>query len=723
MSLSDFIAGLVHLVLVAAFTGFTAGRLRARLLPGWSGSPARLIEAVAAVGLLVFCSELLGIFGLLEVFPLVILLGLLAIFAWLRVIPRQAGSEDSVPPSPAVSTGAQLLAFAAAFVVVAQWGAFTSYNLDHGITNFDSVWYHMPFAADMARTGSVTGFFHTDTVFLNWFYPQNSELIHGVGIVMTGRDFVSIFINLGWLGLGLLAGWCVGRPYGRPHLTMLGVAVLMATHTLVVREPGTAKNDVMAAALILSAVAIMLNRSSARPDPPGWVSPDWAMAAGGLAVGLAAGTKVTALAPALLITIAVIHATVPHRHLKAAGIWFSAALAGGGWWYLRSLFATGNPLPQIDRIGPLELPGPERLQIGRPDFSVAHYLTDTGVWKDYFVPGLDQGFGHVWPVLFALVIGGLILVMLTAHGRLTRTHGAVALLAILAYLVTPLSAAGPEGDPSAFAINLRFLVPALGLALVLIPLSSWFDRGWRRYALGLLLVGLFVGTSATDPVVSAPGRTFGFALALLFVALPFGFWMLRERLSRHLSLPPLAVGLGLALAVFAVFAWPIQKSYFESRYQDFELSDGSGLTGPYRWAEGITDSTIALAGSTAGFKQYGFWGPDLSNRVVYIGRDAPHGGFDAIGNCAGFARAVNAVQPDYLVTSPFLNFNEYGDPIRSPETAWAENDPSLEAIVPGVKPPATDRPVIVWKVNGQMDPTLCGRLAPGQNYVPGLAKD
>lgn len=716
MSFDSFLIGLVQVVMLAVFAGFTAFRLRARLLPGWSGAPARLVEAVCAVGLLVVTAELLGLVGSLKSLPLLLVLGLIALLAWLRLMPRQVRATDSVPPSPAVSAGAQLLAALAAFAVFAQWGAFTSYNLDHGITNFDSVWYHMPFAAEIARTGAVTGFFQTETVFLNWFYPQNSELMHGIGMVLTGRDFLSIFLNLGWLALGLLAGWCVGRPYDRPHLTMLGVAVLMATHTLVVREPGTGKNDIMAAALILAAVAIMLNRSSSGGEPKGRVSPDWAMAAGGLAIGLAAGTKVTALAPALLVTCAVLFATLRGQRLKAAVVFLVPAIAGGGWWYIRNLLQAGNPLPQITSIGPIDLPGPERLQVGRPDFSVAHYLTDSTVWKDYFVPGLNQGFGEVWPVLLGLVLAGLVLVMVKGPGRLTRTHGAVALLAICAYLVTPLGAAGPEGEPTAFSINLRFLVPALGLAVVLVPLSSWFDRGWPRFGLGLLLVLLFIGTSSSDPVVSAPGRNFGLAMALLFVAMPAAFWMGRERISRLSPLPPLALGLGLATVVFALFAWPLQKSYFENRYTDFEPE--AGLADAYRWASDITDSKIALAGTTAGFKQYGFFGPDLSNEVSYIGRDAPKGGFDAIGTCEEFARVVNEAEPDYLVTSPFLNFNDYGNPIASPETAWALNDGSLRVVVPSKTGSA--RPFMVWEVPGPLDPGRCRALGPGEEYIPGL---
>ncbi|MBN8866742.1 MAG: hypothetical protein J0H98_04250 [Solirubrobacterales bacterium] len=716
MSVSTFIAGLALLVLAAFFTGFTAVRLRTRLVPGWSGAPARLIEAVAATGLVVGSAELLGLFGLLQAAPLILLLGLVALAAWLGLTPRPPGPRDSVPPSPSVSTAAQLLAALVAFALFAQWGAFTSYNLDHGITNFDSVWYHMPFAAEIARTGSVTVLHHTETVFVNWFYPQNSELVHGVGMVLTGRDFVSIFINLAWLGLGLLAGWCVGRPYGRPHLTLIGVAVLMATHTLVVREPGTGKNDVMAAALILAAVAIMINRSSSGPEAKGRVSPDWVMAAGGLAVGLAAGTKVTALAPAFLVTCAVLYATVGGARLRAAAVWFPAVLLGGGWWYLRNLIHTGNPMPQVTSIGPIDLPGPDRLQVGRPDFSVAHYLTDTGIWKDYFVPGLEQGFGQVWPVLLAAVVAGLVLVMIKGPGRLTRTHGFVALLAIGAYLITPLGAAGPEGEPTAFAINLRFLIPALGLAVVLIPLASWFDRGWPRFALGALLVALMVGTSASDPVLSAPGRGFGIAIALLFVALPAAAWFGRERLAGLTGrLSPPAVGFGLAFVILAVVSWPIQRSYFENRYADFEPE--AGLAQAYDWANHTKDAKIALAGTTAGFKEYGFFGSDLSNEVVYVGRDAPHGGFDAIGECAAFARAVNEIGPDYLVTSSYLNFDDYEHPIRSPETSWAENDAA--ALRPVVRSDRPEAPV-VWRVTGEMDPALCARLGPEADYVPGL---
>ena len=144
-------------------------------------------------------------------------------------------------------------------LVFAHWGLTTKDALDRGIFNFDSLWYHMPFAADMVQSHSVTGLHYTETVFTNWFYPQNSELLHATGILLTHRDTLSLFLNFGFLALSFLAAWCIGRPYGRGHLTVVAAAIVLECHTLVVREPGAAKNDLVAAALLLAAVAILVN--------------------------------------------------------------------------------------------------------------------------------------------------------------------------------------------------------------------------------------------------------------------------------------------------------------------------------------------------------------------------------------------------------------------------------------------------------------------------------
>jgi hypothetical protein len=722
MSAPAFYAGILQAALVVAAFAFSAAVLRHHLLPQWTGPPGRLVEAVVAIGLLVVSGQVLGVFGLLRDWAVVGISLACALLAWWFLVRSGPGSrrdraatiaEESSPPTPPMAAHGWWLALLVAFVTVAQWAAFTSYSLDFGVLNFDSVWYHLPFSAEMFQSGSTITFHKTETVFTNWFYPQNSELVHGISMVLTGRDFLSVFINMGWLGLALLAAWCIGRPYGRSHLTMIAAAVLLTTHSLVAREPGTAKNDIVVIALILSAIAIMFNRSADPRDGSGRVAPGWVMAAAGLAVGMAVGTKVTALAPAAMMTFAVIFAGHSGTRLRAAAVWFGSGLVGGGFWYLRNLIATGNPIPQIESIGPISLPAPEYLQQGRPDFTVLHYIGDWQIWRDYFLPGLEGGFGVLWPVILVLAVVGLAAVWWRGPGRLTRTHGFAALVAIAAYFVTPLSAAGPEGSPDAFEINLRFLVPALAMALVLIPLVSWFSRPRAQLALGLVLTVTFFGTGLDDALWKESGRVFGTAFAVVFVLLPVIAWRFRAHLKVAQVRRAASAFAALVLAGTLLIAWPLASHYFDERYADFEAE--AGLAEPYRWASELTGARVGLAGTTAGFRQYGFFGQDLSNRVTYIGSEAPRGGFDVIRTCPAFRAAVNRADLDYLVTSPFLNFNGNREPIYSPERDWVAGDPALTRVVgPG--------PVEVWRVDSPLDPAGCDPSAPGPDATPGLVE-
>jgi len=129
-------------------------------------------------------------------------------------------------------------------------------------------------------------------------------------------------------------------------------------------------------------------------------------------------------APAAALTLAVIALAPAGRRWAAAAWWFLPAFAAGGFWYLRNLIAIGNPLPQLESLGPISLPHPERLQTARPDFNVAHYATDTGVWREYFGPGLDHAFGALWPLVIGAAILGALLAVLhgdrVLSGRLGR---------------------------------------------------------------------------------------------------------------------------------------------------------------------------------------------------------------------------------------------------------------------------------------------------------------
>jgi hypothetical protein len=721
VSFGSYLLAVLELVLVVGSVGFSGYRLRKRLLPSWVGPPARLVETIVGVALLIWISELLGTFDLfypgLVAAASALLAGIIAISlagGGGAGVPRGAeGAKrpstvgDAAPTGPASQSPWSLVIMAAVIaIVVGHWAITTKHALDRGIFNFDSLWYHMPFAVDMVQSHSVTGMHYVDTVFINWFYPQNSELLHGVGILLTGRDTLSLFMNFGWLAVALLSAWCIGRPYGRGAPAVVAAAILLDSHTLVVRDPGAAKNDLAAAALVLAGIAILVEawaqgraaRRGSSDGGRGTLPPGWALAAAGLATGLAAGTRVTVLAMAAAMSLAVIVLAPRGRRRAAAGWWFLPALAGGGFWYLRNLIVAGNPLPEIVHVGPITLPHPDRLQEGRPDRSIAHYATDTGVWHQYFAPGLHDAFGVLWPVVILGAAGAGLVALLWGRDRVLRWIGGIALFGMLAYVFTPLSAAGADGEPVGFGINIRYAIPALLAGIVLLPLPRFFDDRRRQGVLMAVLVLVFLITDRPDDALHDQARVFAVLFVLLVVLVPAGIW-----LARSTAVVPAALA-ALALVVIAI-GYPLQRHYLQARFANDGPPDkqipGLGLDSTYRWARGIEGSRIGLAGTTAQFASYGLYGTDLSNRVIPLGEKGPRGAFNVIPTCSQFRAAVNDADLDYLVTSPFLNFLHTSKPVPSPEARWLRGESA-------VAPVLRSGPVTVWKVQGQLDPSACG---------------
>ena len=223
--------------------------LRRVLLAGWSGAPALLADGVLGLATLVLISELLGLVGPAR-------RGAAGRSrassraaqrsTWIRWSTRD--QEASGPPrrpeqglqggAAGEPLGAGHRASAIAGLVALQWAGPTLLALDRGIYGGDSLWYHMPFAAHIAQTGSVTELLFTDPLYLNWFYPQVSELVHADGLLLFGNDFLSPLLNLAWLGLALFAAWCCGRPYGAGRPAVAAVGALMSAEPPVLAPAG-----------------------------------------------------------------------------------------------------------------------------------------------------------------------------------------------------------------------------------------------------------------------------------------------------------------------------------------------------------------------------------------------------------------------------------------------------------------------------------------------------
>jgi hypothetical protein len=734
----DYILGVVGLLAVAISVAIAGRTTRRAALPTWTGAPALLADAVLAIAVLVLVAELLGLFGILDgvlfVVACVIVGGAavrlepMLVRAGARVAHWRRDEEADQRQAARTSRLELAVAVAIALVVAAQWAGPTLLALDRGIYGGDSLWYHLPFAAHIANTGSVTSLLYTDPLYLNWFYPQVSELVHAGGLLLLGNDFLSPLINLAWLGLALFAGWCIGRPYGSGASSLAAVASVMAANLLFSRQPGNANNDVVAIALFLSAVALLLNARwpahwAGRGPAPAPEPPFGVVLVAGIAAGLALGTKLTVVPPVLALTLGVIWIAGKGHRLRAAGTWIGTMAAGGGYWYLRNLIVSGNPFPWQD-IGPV--PHAEALQ-GRHPYAIVHYATDTDVWGKYFTPALHERLGDLWPAYLALAVIAVVLV-LWRGGRMERMLGAVALISAIAYLLTPLGASGPEGMPVGFRLNIRYLAPGLILALTLLAIPPDFvvarrirrlggaERVWRLVTLAVFAVLTVVSAGAIGAIDTdrIPGTA---ALALALVALP----LLLVFLSRRRLAPVALAGLGaaalIALAVFGRFA---QDDYLDGRYSSSAphyptteqpaIELGQGLGAAYDWARGTRDLKIALSGTMGALFQYGLWGGDSSNEVTYVGEHGSRGSFREIPECPEWIGALNDGDYDYVVTTPTYHQDDPAADTAPVEREWISRAGNVQRV-------AGAELVDVWRVTGPLDPLAC--TAPAGGPPPG----
>ena len=159
--------------------------------------------------------------------------------------------------------------------------------------------------------------------------------------------------------------------------------------------------------------------------------------------------------------------------------------------------------------------------------------------------------------------------------------------------------------------------------LVLVPLPRFFDERRRQWGLLAALLVVLLLTDRPDAALHDPARLFALLLVVLAVLVPAALLLARGRgASRGIVAGGFAA---LALAVVAI-GYPVQRHYLDERFRNevaAESIPGMHLDSAYRWARGLEDARIGLAGTTAGFAQYGFYGTDLSNRVVYLGEDGP----------------------------------------------------------------------------------------------------
>ncbi len=330
--------------------------------------------------------------------------------------------------------------------------------------NWDSMHYHLSRAAAWRARGTL-GYFPTHNGIEN-AYPQNAEILVLWTLVFLGRDLLAALPQL-LAGLATAASvFVIARRLGAGARAAAFAALLFPTLTIVALESVTTQTDLVEASFVAAAVALALGRGRAEAG------------LAGLALGLAAGTKLTflyALAPLLAIGLLVL----PRRRLASVA---AAAVAGfalvGMYGYAQNLVETGRPQGRAAQFSSMP-----------PDVTVAGTVS-TVARTTYRL--IDVSAFHVPTVFLEHVSGGAKRVF-TGLGIPPNPPGSTTADTFpFTYAVTTAA----SEDSSAFG--------PLGF-LLLVPLSAGFlvawalrrtdrTRGALALALPLYLVALALGT-------------------------------------------------------------------------------------------------------------------------------------------------------------------------------------------------------------------------------------
>lgn len=554
----------------------------------------------------------------------------LATAAWLLPTGRRAGDP---PREPSPASGPFSVAVAAAGVsaaVVYQLArardlAFTPLN------DIDTLNFHLPGIARWIQSGSLWQIDQLFPYFVTGNYPNHGDVVT-LAAVLPWRDIAfARFVELPFLALTGLAVYALACELRAPRATaaVFAAAVVMVPALSDYALQGL-PDVIMLFAFATGVLFLLRHARTRRPSD---------LVMGGLALGIAFGTKwygVTSVAVVLVVWAAAsLIARPPVRDVARHGAALAGLIAlGGGIWMLRNLVESGNPLyPQeIGAFGITVFDGPSGTILDQVGFTVADYLDDPSVLRDYIAPGLDDRLGIAGPVIAIGVALAAVAAAVAARrrpplsgsgGAILAVSAAVALIAAV-YAITPGSAFGREGEPVQAFTTVRWLVPAplLGAGVA----AAAGRIGWARPLLELAALAAVV-----DGIRRAPDVPLESALqvaAVLAVAAGLAWLAYATRPQapspgRERLLAPgkarLATAAAAAVAVVAILAVAgraVQERFARDEYGSFDPTIG------WIYDNAPTGHRIGLAGiwSVNGISPaFPAFGPRMRNEVVYVG--------------------------------------------------------------------------------------------------------
>jgi hypothetical protein len=608
VGLADYIVGFATLLATVACSVAAGVLLVRRRLGSLRGATRWSALGLTVTAALIAAHLLPGAIGLL--YPGMAALCAALIAAGCALVPHAVGpAADELPAQrePLLSRAVALVSPAAAGVAIL---GYLRLQGDRVPESVDALSFHLP---DVARWVQQHGFwqihqFVPDLAHGN--YPNNGDVL-SLAAVLPFHDLgLARWVFVPWLVLTGVAVAALARELGAPRTSARVFGSVAAALPIVLRAALPADlPDVVLYSTFSGGLVFLLRhrRSGERAE----------LVLAGLGLGLALGTKWYGLS-AFVLVLAVwavsraIERVAPRRLLADGALLCAVVLLAGGFWLLRNLVLSGNPLfpVRVSVAGLALFDAPYDVVRAKGGFTLAHYAGDGGVWRTYIWPAFRDSYGAA-PIV--LGIGALVAVWL---GRTRRQLAAVLVVAVglaVVYAVTPYSAQGPQGLPVQVAANTRYGVPALLVAAALCAVAAGrLGRArWLGELLGLLLVldGLRRG-------LHVPGRTIATTIPIAVVLV--GVVALARLAWRTRLLAPLVAGAAI-VAAFGV-----------ARRLDTHLDHTAWRADPaLAWIADHADGgrRIGLAGvwPAGGIAPVlPAFGSRLDNRVTYIGPFVDH---------------------------------------------------------------------------------------------------
>jgi hypothetical protein len=333
-------------------------------------------------------------------------------------------------------------------------------HLFHPPTGYDAVAYHAPLGVYFWRDGDIASTIDDQRWAWALAHPGSFELWAGL-LRLAGGERVADLAGLPFALLGAVAVYVFGRRsgLGRGAATLGASAFLLAP--MVALQAGTQLNDLAGATLVMAAAALVAAPSSQ------WSASRLGLA--GLALGLAAGTKVATL-PAvgtigLYLVIRAVRGGNGGRLPLAAA---AGVLAVAPWW-LRNALLFGNP------VYPAALPfiggGLVQAAFGPPHTGV---ISRAALWPFYPLLENHSATAGVGALFAVAALPGLAVAVRRARARVLLLYGALAGVGLPTWWLMT------RHDP-------RFLLYVVGLGFAFV---GWtlvaVPRRWRAIVAGLL---------------------------------------------------------------------------------------------------------------------------------------------------------------------------------------------------------------------------------------------